>query len=146
MDRDSILGLLIIFVIGALVAQILYLVTLQNTLKAVKPENREMEPGQVWLVFIPLFGIVWQFIMVTKIADSLKKEFNQRGIEAGEDRPGYNLGITYCSLYCAGILPLIGTVASLAGLIVWIIYWTKMVEFKAKLGNPNGYSEEVLDL
>ena len=46
---------------------ILYLVTLQNTLKEIKPENRKMQPGKVWLMFIPLFSLVWHFIMINRI-------------------------------------------------------------------------------
>ena len=33
-----------------------------------------MRPGQVWLQLIPLFGQVWQFVVVTRIAGSIQKE------------------------------------------------------------------------
>ena len=63
--------LLIVFGI-TLLPLIFYLLTLQGILQEVKPENRKMDPGMVWLTLIPLFGIVWQFIIVGNIADSLK--------------------------------------------------------------------------
>ena len=44
--------LLLVFVVIA----VLFLLTQQNTLKAVKPENRLMQPGLVWLQLIPLLG------------------------------------------------------------------------------------------
>jgi hypothetical protein len=120
--------------IGITVA-ILYLLTLQNTLNAISPENRQMPPGQVWLMLIPLFGMVWQFIMVNRIADSLKAEFQKRGIHSDEERPGFGIGLTYCILNCCGIIPFLGVLASIGGLVCWIIYWVKMNNYKNLLQN-----------
>jgi len=137
--------LLSLLVIGAIIAQVFYLLTLQNLLKAVKEQNRKMDPSQVWLIFIPLFGLVWQFIVVNRIADSLKPEFAERGIASSEDRPGLTLGVVYCALLCASVLPGIGGLAALAGLISWIIYWVKMNEYKKLLGREKRGSDQILD-
>ena len=141
---EELMGIFLIIALVGLVVQIFYLLTLSNTLKLVKAGNRQMEPGQVWLVFIPFFGLVWQFIVVTKLADSLKAEFADRNISVGEDRPGYNLGITYCALFCCSIIPVLGGLASLGGLVCWIIYWVKINEFKMRLGGVRN-DEEILD-
>jgi hypothetical protein len=117
----------------ALIPMIFYLLTLQRTLEAVSPENRQMPPGQVWLLLIPLFGIVWHFIVVNRIADSLKAEFQKRNINPGEDRPGAQIGIAFCILNCCGIVPFIGALAAIGGLVCWIIYWVKIAGFKTKL-------------
>jgi hypothetical protein len=53
---------------------VFFLFTLQNTLKIISSENRKMPPANVWLIIIPLFGILWQFIVVSRIADSIKNE------------------------------------------------------------------------
>lgn len=37
---------------------VFYLLTLQNTLRVVSIENRTIPPEQVWLSFIPIFGLV----------------------------------------------------------------------------------------
>jgi hypothetical protein len=58
---------------------ILFLLNLHWTLAAVKERNRELSPGLVWLMLIPLFHIVWAPIMVTKVANSLRNEFDDRG-------------------------------------------------------------------
>jgi len=120
------------FIIG-LTVMIFYLLTLSKTLNEVDSANRKIEPGQVWLVLIPLFGLVWQFIMVNRIADSLKAEFAARGIQSTEERPGAQLGVTYCTLMVCGIIPIIGGLASLGGIVCWIIYWVKINGFKDKL-------------
>ncbi|MGZ4116172.1 MAG: DUF4328 domain-containing protein [Bacteroidia bacterium] len=133
---------LIVFVIAAIigiVVMVLYLLTLQNALKAISPENQKMPPGQVWLALIPLFGLVWQFIIVNRMADSLKAEFAKRNISSQEDRPGYSIGLTYCILYCCSVIPVLGGLAALGGIVCWIIYWVKIAGYKTKLEmNNNG--------
>jgi len=126
--------LIVLVVLGiCLIPTIFYLITLQNTLNQVKPENQKMQPGLVWLILIPLFGIVWQFIVVNNIADSLKAEFQQRNINVGEDRPGSGIGMAYCILMVCSIIPFVGFLTSIAGFICWIMYWVKISDFKSKL-------------
>lgn len=116
-----------------LIPIIFYLLTLQKTLKEVSPQNQKLPPGQVWLILIPLFGLVWSFIVVNRIADSLKAEFAEKGLETAEDRPGFNIGLAYCILYCCSIVPVLGVFAGLGGLICWIIYWVKIAGYKTQL-------------
>ncbi len=137
MQGAAIGGMVVIIILIAiaigLIPVIFYLLTLQKTLKAVSPENRKMPPSNVWLVLIPFFGLVWQFIIVNRIADSLKAEFEKRNIKVEEDRPGYSIGLAYCILYCCGIIPFLGILAAIAGLVCWIIYWVKIADYKNKL-------------
>lgn len=141
----GIIGTFILIIIASalfLIPVILYLLTLQNTLKKVKKKNRRIKPGQVWLNLIPLFNIVWQFIMINRIADSLKAEFSERNISIKEDRPGAQIGVAYCILNLCGVIPVLGGLASLAGLVCWIVYWVKISNYKNQLGKVN---EDVLD-
>jgi hypothetical protein len=116
-----------------LLPTIFYLITLQNTLQQVKFENRRMQPGQVWLCLIPLFGIVWQFIVVNAIADSLRLEFQQRNIKVDEERPGSGIGIAYCILTCCCAIPFLGFLTSIPAFVCWIIYWVKISNYKSTL-------------
>lgn len=124
-------------VLLGLIPMIFYLITLSKTLTEVSEMNRKMPPGQVWLVLIPLFGMVWQFIMVNRIADSLKAEFESRNIQVTEARPGAQLGVAYCTLMVCGIIPILGGLATLAGFVCWIIYWVKINGYKTKLVQAN---------
>jgi hypothetical protein len=138
-------GILLIILIIFLIPAILFLITQQNTLKAIQPQNRSMAPGEVWLQLIPLFNLIWMFIVVTRISDSIRKEFHSRAensllglpdpslVAEMNKRPTYDIGIAYCVLNLCGIVPVIGTFAGLAGLICWIIYWVKLAEYKNKL-------------
>ena len=138
------LGVLISIVCLFLIPTIFFLITQQKTLKSIQPGNRLMDPGMVWLQLIPLFGIVWQFIVVSRISDSLKNEFNSwandnsilgdtESLNLTNRRPTYDIGLAYCILFCCSIIPFLGFFASLAGLVCWILYWVKLSEFKNKI-------------
>lgn len=117
-----------------LLPMIFYLLTLQKALNRCSPENRAMAPAMVWLNIIPFFGIVWHFFVVINMAKSLGAEFQQRQIEE-EPEPGKKIGMIMCILACCGIIPLIGSLLSLAGFVCWIIYWVKMAGFSAKIAD-----------
>lgn len=126
----------LIFFLGYLALVIAYLLTLQNTLKAISPANRKTEPGMVWLLLIPGFNFVWNFILAKKIAFSLEKEFADLG-EKMDSSPLYNLGVFSSVMYIVTIvakyIPMGGVFLIVAGLIVWIMYWKKIAEYKKAL-------------
>ena len=116
---------LVVFVI-MLVPLVFYCLTLQKTLNRCSPECRAMNPGMVWLMFIPLFNLVWQFIVVLNMAKSLAAEFQKRGI-AEDPNPGQTLGMVMCvaNLICGPV-----------GLVCWIIYWVKIAGYSSKIAPP----------
>jgi hypothetical protein len=145
MDYDSSEFFLIILVVLVifLIPTIFYLVTLQRTLEAISIENRKMPPGQVWLLLIPLFNLVWQFIVVSNIAESIAAECQKLSIPANEPKPTNGIGMAKNILGLCGIIPLLGVVCSLASLVCWIIYWVKVAEYKNLIMANKG--NEMLD-
>jgi len=132
------IGILTVVLIACavlLVPAIFYLLTLQKTLKRCSPECRAMNPGMVWLMFIPLFNIVWHFFIVLNLAKSLGAEFQKRGL-AEDPKPGQTIGLVMCILACCGIIPILGILCSLGGFVCWIIYWVKIAGFSAKIAAP----------
>jgi len=128
-------GILMMLLIGLavmLIPAIFYILTLQKALNKCAPENRAMQPAMVWLLLVPLVNIVWSFFVVLNLAKSLGAEFQKRGI-AEEPEPGKKLGLIMCVLMCCGIIPLLGTICSLGGLVCWIMYWLKIAGFSKKL-------------
>jgi hypothetical protein len=144
--------LLLAFVIPA----ILFFLAQQRILQVISPENREMSPGSVWLQLIPAFGMVWQFIVVARIAHSVTKEMaskmgesildnSQVQIKGTDESPTYTIGIAYCILTTLGViinystryspvsLALFGSFFVLTGMVCWIIYWVRLVNTKNKL-------------
>jgi hypothetical protein len=138
MDKEVeyLIGGLLLFVIIiaiiALIVAIFYLLTLQNLLNRVKPENRTVEPSNVWLMLIPLFSLVYAFILYPKISESVAREYESRGLPPQGDF-GKSLGITMPILSLCGIIPFIGGLAGLANLVIWIIFWSKMSGYKNQL-------------
>ncbi len=54
----------LIFIAILLVPFVFYCLSLQKALNRCSPECRAMNPGMVWLMFIPLFNLVWHFFVV----------------------------------------------------------------------------------
>ena len=145
----------LLFLVAVLIPGVLFLLAQQNTLKAIRPENRLMKPGLVWLQLIPFAGQVWQFFVITHIAGSIKQEMESKSedsilgvadtmtAEELQSKPTFNMGITYCSLNVVYVLLNLVTrgrtstllsVMALAGMVCWIIYWVQLAAYKKKLG------------
>ena len=110
---------------------ILVLVRAMQALQEVRKRNRSMEPGMVWLTLIPLFGVVWIFMVVTKTADALADEFDDRRLRSKGDS-GKSAGITYATLSAVnaavGVLglcvPFVGCLNLILG-VVQIVFGIK---------------------
>jgi ABC-type Fe3+ transport system permease subunit len=126
----------VLIVLGIMIIPVIFfLMTLQKALDRCSFESRTTTPGSVWLLLIPLFNLVWQFIIVTKISESLHNEFTKRNIQE-DPQPGKSIGITFCVLAVCSIIPVIGIITSIAAFICWIIYWVKISGYSNKLLQP----------
>ena len=144
------------FLFAFLIPAILFVLTQYRTLRIISPENREMSPGSVWLQVIPVFGLVWQFFVVIRIAHSISKEMasnigesildnSQVQIKESDEPSTYTIGLAYCTLTTLGgiinysighissYLKLFGPLFVLTGMVCWIIYWVRLAMAKNKL-------------
>jgi hypothetical protein len=123
----SIEGLAIGLVIG-LVVRAFFLYACQQCLREISPENRSMPPGQVWLGMIPLFNIIWNFIMVNAIANSLSAEHLKRNIPSDSPRPTYNTGMGYSVATLIASIPfsILPLLAGIPTLVLFIMYWVQV--------------------
>jgi len=122
--------LLLLAMMGLFIIPVIFfLITLQNTLRAIEPQNRTMEPGNVWLMLIPLFNFVWSFMLVNAIANSCKTQMEQYGIY-NEQKSTYNVGIAWAVCLILNIL--LG-LFSILSLIFFIVYWIKVNETRKQL-------------
>jgi len=130
----ELLVLLVIFMslLVVLVPGIFFLLTVQKALERCAPESRTMSPGEVWLMLIPLFNVVWQFIMVLRVSSSLANEFCRRNLPI-EAEPGQALGLACCILIVISIIPVIGFLSGIAALVCWIMYWVKIADYSSQL-------------
>lgn len=125
---------------GLIVLFVFYLKNLQDLLKECDPNNRQVPPGNVWLMFIPFFNYVYGFILYSKISETIKREFEHRNApQSGDYLKG--LGIALPALNIAGFLPLpiFKFLVGLGSLVVFIIYWVQAANMKNKLRSlPKG--------
>jgi hypothetical protein len=125
---------LLVFLAGIVVVVVFYLKNLQELLNECNPANRQMPSANVWLMFIPLFNIVYRFIMYPKISESLRLEFESRGAtQPGDYLKGLGLGMAITGTLSVIPFQPIRSIGGLAVLILMIIYWVKSAEFKNKL-------------
>ncbi len=124
--------IVVVFSVVLILPAFFYLLTLQNTLKEVDPTRRKVSPGNVWLLFIPLFNLIYPFILYPQISASLKEEYAARELNSYGDF-GKGLGITLPILGLASFVPFLGSLASIGGFVIWIIFWAKMYSYKKEL-------------
>lgn len=127
--------ILLLFVLSLLLLLpgILYILTLQRALERCAPIARTMQPGMVWLLLIPLFNLVWGFIVVLGLSRSLANEFARRGMPSPEAEPGQSIGLAMCICACCGVIPVLGLLGSLASVVLWIMYWVKISGYSQTL-------------
>jgi hypothetical protein len=124
-----------------------------------------MAPGLVWLNLVPILGLVWSFVTVVQVGNSLQREFRDRGLDRGG---GYGkvLGILMhvVALFapCFGygglgvaiavddgdespiILAIgagIGGMFGLVYLVMWIVYWVQISGYTRTLNSSRGYDD-----
>ncbi len=117
---------LLIMAIMILLPAVFYLLTLRKALERCSTESRTMAPGKVWLMLIPLFNIVWHFLVVTGVSNSLHNEFVKRSLPVSGSAAAKKLGLAMCILMASAIIPVVGLLTWLAGLVCWIVYWVKI--------------------
>lgn len=125
-----------------LIVSAFFLNSVSRTLNLCRPRNRTMEPGQVWLNLIPGFSIIWFFVTVSRVSETLRLEYRSRGWSTGENF-SHTLGIVLaifsllnCGCYVGGLIPL----------ILFIIYWQKIAEYNRQLATRySEYDEEEED-
>lgn len=141
------------FLLIYLVIYILFVLNLHRTLEEVAERNRAMSPGLVWLIFIPLFNIIWAIIMVSKIAQSLRNEFEDRGWSTHNEGFARMTGMIWAwgavvnialsimqnaaqfanQQPVAMLLGLLGCPLGLTIFVCWIIYWVQTHQYKVRL-------------
>jgi hypothetical protein len=109
-----------------------------DSLSKVPPEYRQnITPGQVWLLLIPLFGIVWNFFVYQRIPDSFRAYFESTGRPQPGDY-GKQLGLWYSISVCCCIVPCVNYIAGPAALVLLIILIVKFVGYKNLIVSGGG--------
>ena len=118
--------LLLFLVLGFLCVPIiiglLFGLTVKTLLEACAPESRTMQPNSVWWLLVPLVNIVFEFVVVLRVASTLVNE-HQRRQRQGTPETGKEVGLAACIAGVAGLVPGLGPIACVVCLGCWIYYW-----------------------
>ncbi len=125
------LGIGFVGLLVGIAIMVFFLLTLQKCLKEVSEANRTMQPGMVWLNLIPLFNLVWIFITVIRLSESVVAEGEARGAHVEDG--GKTMGLVYAIALVASIIPLIGFISAVVALVAFIIYWVKISGYRKSL-------------
>ena len=122
-----------VFMAIGLAIKIFYCLTLSKALQQVRPDHRDLEPGQVWFVLIPIFSLYWNFVITSQIPSSLRREFRERGMGDRGDDYAAGIGKWYAICVVCCLVPLVNYIAGPAAFILWIIFWVKMAGYSKQL-------------
>ena len=129
------------FVAVFLAIYIPFLLNLSGCLKQVRPQNRDMKPGQVWLALFPIFNIVWMPIIVTRVASSLNREYCDRRWSSRSKDFGQSVGMAFCICSISMLtsftlmIPYCGLLFGIGGLVCFIVYWLKIAAYRNELSS-----------
>jgi hypothetical protein len=139
----GILFLYLILIAGVMLLVVYYYKTFIDAMTYVRPQNRVTGTGNILFMWIPLFSLVYGFIIYPKICESIKNEYRSLGLAPDGDF-GKSLAITMCALSFGAFIPFINFLTPIAILVVWIIFWVKINGYKEILmeKNRNGFSDE----
>lgn len=104
----------------------------------VPPEYREIEPGGVWLLMIPLFSIIWLFFVVQRIPRSFQNYFEARERYDYGDC-GAQLGLWYAICAVGTLIPYLGTCVGVAAFVLMIMFLVKLSELKNQIPESHAY-------
>jgi hypothetical protein len=121
-----------------------FLMAVALVLHRVSPENRRMEPGSVWLNLIPVFNLVWATVTVERVAESLRNEFRERGMDGSDEQYGRRTGLTLLALLASGILFYPAFICYPIAFFYWIGYWRQMNRYAGRL-KSGAYSPPPID-
>jgi hypothetical protein len=135
-------GVIVLGGVGVLIA---WCMATSKLLEAIPESSRTMKPTQPYLTLIPLFGYVWQFMVVNAVAKSMANEFERRQAFSTEPKPGYNLGLTGSILICCMFIPgVAGLLLGLTGIIIMLIYTFRVHGFVRMISTGDGWEESVV--
>ncbi|HJN67803.1 MAG TPA: hypothetical protein QF761_16465 [Pirellulales bacterium] len=119
------------FVISYVILFVIIII-ISGALKEVPSEYRVMEPGQVWLLLIPCFAVIWNFWVFQRVPQSFHNYFASQGRTDLGDCGG-QLGLWYAICGIASVVPCLNYIAGPAALVLLIIFLVKIVSLKKQI-------------
>jgi len=132
------------YIIG-FVPLILFILSIQSTVKLIQPYNQKIMPSWVWLLLVPIISIFFWFIMTKDLARSIEMELRDRGIPT-RATPTYIPGLLLAFCQLGTLLPTIKIYAFLPWLVLFIVYWVQIMKYKRIFKNTQPANNEEVNI
>jgi hypothetical protein len=119
--------LLVQLAIGILVAWLIY-----RANEALPAQHRKAESWQAFLLLIPLFNLVWNFILLARVSGGFQSYFQEKNDPSVGDC-GASIGLWYSIAVICAVIPLVNCVAGPAALVLLIIYLVKISGLRTRV-------------
>jgi hypothetical protein len=121
-------GFLVVSGIGLIWTVIYGAIILHRSWRTLQGSTARTTPGKaVGFLFIPFFGLYWVFQAYYGWAKDYNQHLCNQGLDRPDRRASEGLFLATCILMVCGIIPLLGIVAQLVGLIFGLITFSQMV-------------------
>jgi hypothetical protein len=128
----GVLGVFLLTVLVTLAIHVVICLLLYKCFDRIPQEHRRLNPALVWLLMIPCFSLIWNFFVYPNLAKSFGAYFEAKG---GGNVGDCGLGIAWAYAICfvLTLVPGIGWIASLAALVLLIIFLIKACDLKNRI-------------
>ncbi len=117
----------------ALGVQLLVCFVLYNAAKGVPESFRgDVSPGLAFLLVVPVFNLIWQFIYPRKLSQAYQRAFRHHN--ALLDDCGEQLALYWAVCVLCTLIPCLGGFSAIAAFVLMIIYLIKITECKSRVG------------
>lgn len=124
------------FFFFGIAVQVLVCSILYSCLQAVPPQFRRQTPGSSYLLLIPIFNLVWNFVIFLAVAGSYQDYFAHQGRTTMADC-ARSVALAYCVCGIFLIVPVLNILAAVPALILLIITLVKFWDIKQQLPPRN---------
>lgn len=104
-------------------------------LDSIDPKAKPIPGGLAYLLFVPVFNLLWQIVLLFNVKNSVKR-MRELGLTRVEADGGFGYGIAYIVLFLASSF-LMDSVAILVavvlGFVFWILTWNAVVKARKSL-------------
>lgn len=123
------LTILLVLACFVLIPQIISIFVYHRVLGALPVERRLISARSTYLLLIPFFSTVYEFYVVLRLSRSLQDYF------ALVEEPkmggcGRILGVSFCLCNAGALIPGVGMILGVLGLLLWIVYMMTIDELR----------------
>ena len=126
-----------------LIVLIFFCFSMFKALQALPAKYHRFPAWFVWLILVPVAGIVFVWIMLPfGIPKAFKHFSDHEKPEAMADcKVIFGLGLAYAILITACMLPFLSLFAFVASFVTLVIYWSQVVSFRKRYLKQNEFKQ-----